>query len=179
MTSDESIITLYFDRDRRAIEETDKKYGRYLLTVAVNILQNEQDGEECLNDAYLSAWNHIPPERPASLKYYLCGIIRNRALSVYRNRTAQKRAGAALCLDELADLTAPEGDSNEIRRVINDFLKSSRPRDMTVFVYRYYYLVPVEKIAEHYRISVQAVYKILNKMKEKLRLRLIKEGIPV
>ena len=67
MSADEYIIKLFFDRDRRAIEEAEKKYGKYLLTVAFNILHNEQDGEECVNDTYLSAWNTIPPENPASL----------------------------------------------------------------------------------------------------------------
>lgn len=50
---------------------------------------------------------------------------------------------------------------------------------MTVFVYRYYYMYPVDKIAEHYRVSVQAIYKILDKMKKKLRDKLNKEGITV
>ena len=180
MSADEYIIKLFFDRDRRAIEEADKKYGKYLLTVASNILHNVQDGEECVNDTYLSAWNTIPPKRPASLKHYLCGITRNNAISKYRSENAQKRAGVTLCIDELNDLAAPEDDdSAEIRRVLDEFLKSCSPRDMTVFVYRYYYMYPVEKIAEHYRISQQAVYKILDKMKNKLRDRLNKEGITV
>ena len=49
MSADEYIIKLFFDRDRRAIEEADKKYGKYLLTVADNILHDKRDGEECLN----------------------------------------------------------------------------------------------------------------------------------
>ena len=46
--SDEQIIDLYFAREERAIEETDRKYCHYLHTVAYNILANEQDVEECL-----------------------------------------------------------------------------------------------------------------------------------
>lgn len=177
MSDDEYIIKLFFDRDRRAIEEAAKKYGKYLLTVASNILHNEQDGEECVNDTYLSAWNTIPPENPSSLKRYLCSIVRNHAISKYRSENAQKRAGVTLCIDELSDLAAPEDDSADIRRVLDEFLKSSSPRDMTVFVYRYYYMYPVEQIAEHYRVSVQAIYKILDRMKKKLREKLNKEGI--
>lgn len=179
MSADEYIIKLFFDRDRRAIEEAEKKYGKYLLTVAFNILHNTQDGEECVNDTYLSAWNTIPPENPASLKRYLCSIVRNHAISKYRSENAQKRGGVTLCIDELDDLSAPEDDSAEIKRVLDEFLKSSSPRDMTVFVYRYYYMYPVDKIAEHYRVSVQAIYKILDKMKKRLRERLKKEGITV
>lgn len=180
MSADEYIVKLFFDRDRRAIEETDQKYGKYLFTVAKNILQNDQDGEECVNDTYLSAWNTIPPQKPASLKRYLCSIARNKAISKYRSQKAQKRAGVTLCIDELGEYAAPdERGSAEIRRVLDEFLKSSKPRDMTIFVYRYYYAYPVDKIANRYGISLQAVYKTLDKMKEQLRKRLNEEGITV
>ena len=180
MSADEYIIKLYFDRDRRAIEETDKKYGKYLLTVAKNILQNEQDGEECVNDTYLSAWNTIPPQKPVSLKRYLCSIIRNNAISKYRSKKAQKRITATVCIDELGEFAAPDGrEAALIRNVLDEFLKSVSRRDMTVFVYRYYYAYPVEQIAARLGLSCSAVYKILDKMKEQLRKRLNKEGITV
>ena len=179
MSADEYIIKLFFDRDRRAIEEADKQYGKYLLSVARNILHNEQDGEECVNDTYFSAWNSIPPNRPASLKHYLCGIVRNHAITKYRSRNAEKRAGVTLCIDELDGFAAPEDDSDEIRRVLNEFLRESDQRDTAIFVYRYYYMYPVAEIAKHYRVSNQAVYKILDKMKSRLRERLNKEGITV
>ena len=40
--SDEQIIDLYFARQERAIEETDRKYCQYLHTVAYNILANRR-----------------------------------------------------------------------------------------------------------------------------------------
>lgn len=51
------IIELYFARDEKAIKETDIKYGRLCFTVAINILGNDEDSEECVNDTYLSVWN--------------------------------------------------------------------------------------------------------------------------
>ena len=32
--SDKDIVDLYWDRDEKAIDETDKKYGKYLYTIA-------------------------------------------------------------------------------------------------------------------------------------------------
>ncbi len=63
--ADEAIIALYFDRNENAICETDKKYGKYLFTIANNIVNNLQDSEECLNDTYLKTWNAIPPAKPS------------------------------------------------------------------------------------------------------------------
>ena len=64
---DERIVELYWERSESAISETETKYGRYLKTVAVNILSNEEDSLECVNDTYLNAWNAIPPARPKVL----------------------------------------------------------------------------------------------------------------
>ena len=74
---DLTIIELYFARNEKAIEETDKKYGKLCFSVANNILFNDEDSEECVNDTYLSVWNKIPPTRPNN--FYLS----DRPFSVY------------------------------------------------------------------------------------------------
>ena len=58
---DEKIIELFFNRSEQAIEEVDKKYGKTCHNISYNILHNKLDAEECVNDAYLGAWNAIPP----------------------------------------------------------------------------------------------------------------------
>ncbi len=50
---DEKIIDLFFDRSEQAIHELDTKYGKVCHKLSYNILQNKQDAEECVNDAYL------------------------------------------------------------------------------------------------------------------------------
>ena len=74
---DREIIALYWDRDERAITETDAKYGNYCFTVAENILGRREDSEECVNDTWLRAWNAIPPKRPMVLRTFLAKITRN------------------------------------------------------------------------------------------------------
>ena len=61
---DAQIIELVFARSEDAISELDKKYGKLCHKLADNILASAQDAEECVNDAYLSTWNAIPPQRP-------------------------------------------------------------------------------------------------------------------
>ncbi len=78
---DEKIIEMYFDRNQKAVEETEKKYGRYCFSLAARILANKEDSEECVNDTWLSAWNSIPPQRPKYLKMFLAKITRNKALN--------------------------------------------------------------------------------------------------
>ena len=88
---DKRIVELYFVRDEQALTETKEKYSRYLHRVAQNILQNQQDAEECVNDTYLRAWNAIPPHRPSRLSVFLGKITRRLALDRYAALTADKR----------------------------------------------------------------------------------------
>ena len=64
---DEQIVTLYWNRDEAAIQETQAKYDRYLTKIACNILADMEDSRESVNDTYLAAWNSMPPQRPSVL----------------------------------------------------------------------------------------------------------------
>ena len=46
----------------QAIRELDIKYGKVCHSLSYNIVNSRQDAEECVNDAYLGAWNAIPPD---------------------------------------------------------------------------------------------------------------------
>lgn len=72
---DAQIIELFFARSEDAISELDKKYGKLCHKLADNILASAQDAEECVNDAYLSTWNAIPPQRPESLPAFVGTLV--------------------------------------------------------------------------------------------------------
>lgn len=54
MIEDEEIIKLFYERSERAISELDTKYGRFCQRLSYNIVNNRQDAEECVSDAYLA-----------------------------------------------------------------------------------------------------------------------------
>ena len=88
---DEEIINLYWNRQEKAIYETNKKYGRYYNTISFNILQDNEEAKECVNDTYLKTWNNIPPQRPNILKVYIGKITRNLAINQYERKKAKKK----------------------------------------------------------------------------------------
>lgn len=55
MIEDEKIIDLFFERSEQALQELDAKYGETCRRLSCNIVNNVQDAEECVNDAYLGA----------------------------------------------------------------------------------------------------------------------------
>lgn len=88
---DEKIIELFFQRSEQGIRELDHKYGKICHKLSYNIINNRQDAEECVNDAYLGAWNTIPPSRPNPLLSYVAKIVRNVFLKLYWKKAAAKR----------------------------------------------------------------------------------------
>ena len=52
MIDDEKILDLFFARDQQGIRELDRKYGAACRSLSCSIVNNRQDAEECVNDAY-------------------------------------------------------------------------------------------------------------------------------
>lgn len=184
--ADETIVDLYWDRDERAIEETDRKYGAYLMTVAHRILHSREDSEECLNDTYLKAWNSIPPARPGVLRAFLSKIIRGTALDRYEERTRKKRIPAELCvpLSEVESLlpdsaSDDEAEAREIAAILSAYLDKTTDRKLYIFVSRYFFVMSVREIAEKLGCSESTVHKELAAIRQELRAKLAEGGILV
>ncbi len=178
---DKRIIELYFARDEAAIEETSGKYGALCRRIALNILGNELDAEECENDTYLSLWQSIPPKKPKSLSGYAAKIVRNHALRRLEYMNAQKRRAVLLPAEELAELIGEETDyaAEELAELISDFLRGVSEDERRVFVRRYFAFEPLEKISADLGFSVGKIKSMLFRMRNKLRVYLEKEGITV
>lgn len=175
--NDNAIIDLFFRRDQAAILEAQEQYGAYCLSVARNILDNEEDSQECLNDLWLKVWNAIPPERPRLLRAYFAKIIRNLAINRHQAQRAQKRAGDrfTLSLEELADCI-PDPDTTEealwtreLGRSLNAFLETEKEPDRVLFVRRYFSCQSCAEIARDLGLSLGQVKTRLSRMRDRLR----------
>ncbi|MEY8576557.1 sigma-70 family RNA polymerase sigma factor [Oscillospiraceae bacterium 21-37] len=109
----------------------DVKYGKLCHKLSRNILNNRQDAEECVKDAYLGVWNAIPPAKPNPLRAYVCKVVRNISLKLYYKNKAEKRNSVYdIAIQELEDyLPAPntvEGEikTRELAHIIENFLDS-------------------------------------------------------
>ncbi len=184
LLSDGDIIDLYWQRQERAIKETDRKYGSYLHTIAYNIIHDNLDCEECLNDTYMGTWERIPPARPNVFRVFLAKIMRNIALDRFRRNRASRRIPSELVvsLEELDECiptaTSPETEYfvKELGILLNDFIRSLTPREEFVFVCRYYYSDKISEIAGLLDMSEKTVYRDLAQMRKCLREHLEKEG---
>lgn len=180
---DLQIIDLYIKRDETAITETSNKYGAFCRSVAKNILTLEEDTEECVNDAYLHAWNSIPPQRPASLGAWLGRVVRNISLDLWRKNHRQKRySGIEEIFYELSDcVPSPQTVEKEIEGkdlsgVINSWLASLPKDDRVLFVRRYWYGDTVNELAKELGMTAGSLAKRMYRLRIDLKSALEKEG---
>ena len=182
---DSEIVKLYWDRDPEAVAESSRKYGNYCFSVAENLLADSRDSEECVNDTLLGAWNSMPPNRPAKLKFYLAKITRRLAFNRWHSRTAEKRGGGQLplVLEELEECIAggrnPEEEvqAAELSGSIRRFVKSLPAREKSVFAGRYFFTEPVEQVAKENGLTVNHTGVILSRVRKKLRQHLMEEEL--
>lgn len=168
------IIALFSSRDERALTEVQRAYGHFCMGIAMNILHNRQDAEECVNDTWLRAWNHIPPDRPLSLAAYLARIVRNLA---FDRRDYNGRRQTPLALDELVnDIPMADEAANELPALLNAFLGTVDALDRRLFVGRYFYNRRVEAMAKAYSLSANTAAKRLSRMRQALRVYLEERG---
>ena len=184
-TDDQKIIELYCNRSENAIAETAAKYGRYCNAIAYGILGSREDAQECVSDAYLTAWNAIPPRRPADLGTYLGKITRNLSIDRLRTRSREKRGGGEmpLALEELEEVVAgsdsPENEAvrKELTAALNRFLAGLTQQERYVFVRRYWYLDSLGDIAEKTGFSGSKVASMLYRLRGRLKKQLIEEEL--
>jgi RNA polymerase sigma factor (sigma-70 family) len=181
---DEKIIALFFARSEQAIDELDCKYGKLCRRLSHNILGDRSDAEECVNDAYLGAWNAIPPASPNPLQAYICKIVRNLSLKRRARREAAKRSSSyEVALSEIEDcLSAPDSvealvDARELARMMEAFLAAMHTEDRVIFMLRYAYCAPYADIAKRLGLTEKNVSVRLVRIRRRMKRYLAERGI--
>ena len=176
MIDDEKIIEMFFGRSEQGIRELDIKYGKVCHNLSYNIVNNRQDAEECVNDAYLGAWNAIPPVRPNPLLSYIVKIVRNISLKIYWRKEAAKRSGHyKIALEEIEDYIADqktvedEIEARELARIIEEFLDTLTLENRVIFMRRYWFADSYKDIAEFVGLSEKNISVRLTRIRQKMK----------
>ena len=155
---DSGIIDLFFQRSETAIENTSKKYGFYLSSIAYRILNSLEDS-----------------------------ITRNLSLDRLQYYAAEKRNAetVAILVELEACLPDPHGsaeaalEESELTEILNRFLGELEPLTCCVFLSRYYYAHTVKEVAAQFDLSEGKTKYLLTKARSALKSRLMEEGITV
>ncbi len=181
---DYQIVDLYWARNESAISESDRKYGRMLRSLSFSCLSSREDAEECVNDTYLDAWNAMPTERPTYLGAFLSKIVRRISIDRFRHDHCAKRGGMGNVVQELSDCIPDTGlslvdefENGRLRGALNSFLAGLPQEKRVMFVQRYFYAYPINRIAQVMQLSESNVKVSLHRIRESLRNYLEKEEL--
>lgn len=184
---DSNIVDLYLARDEEAIVQSAKSYGKKIKSLAGRICNDETIAEECENDTYLRAWNSIPPHEPRTYLFsFLAKITRFLAIDRLKEMTSQKRNAEIVELSHEIESVIPSGQTvdsefmgDELKRIINAFLRKLPEEKRNVFIRRYWFMESVAEISEKYSISEGKVKTILFRVRAELKKWLEKEGYSI
>ncbi len=176
MIDDEKIIEMFFERSEQGIRELDIKYGKVCHNLSYHIVGSRRDAEECVNDAYLGAWNAIPPAKPNPLLTYVCKIVRNISLKIYWRKEAAKRScHYTIALEEIEScIAAPntveaEIETRELARIIESFLDTLTTENRVIFIRRYWFSDSCKDIAEFVGLSEKNISVRLTRIRQKMK----------
>ncbi|MBQ6670210.1 MAG: RNA polymerase sigma factor [Firmicutes bacterium] len=181
---DSGIVELFLERNEQALVFAARKYGASLRKIALAVLGDESDAQECENDAYLKAWNSIPPNEPRTwLLPYLSKLVRETAIDRLRKEQAKKRAAQFTELTQEIESSLPslndvetEVDGALLSAAISAFLRQQPLQKRNIFLRRYWFMDSVAEIAKRYSVSEGKVKTVLFRLRGDLKDHLKREG---
>ena len=181
---DSGIVELFLERNEQALVFAARKYGVSLRKIALAVLGDESDAQECENDAYLKAWNSIPPNEPRTwLLPYLSKLVRETAIDRLRKEQAKKRAAQFTELTQEIESSLPslndvetEVDGALLSAAISAFLRQQPLQKRNIFLRRYWFMDSVAEIAKRYSVSEGKVKTVLFRLRGDLKDHLKREG---
>ena len=183
---DEKIIVLLFERSEQALWELDQKYGNLCRSLSYRIVNSRWDAEECVNDAFLGAWNAIPPAKPNPMLSYLLKIVRNLSLKCYWKKEAAKRNSSyTIALQEIEACIADrctveeELEARELARIIESFLDTLTAENRVIFIRRYWFSDSYDDIAKRVGLSEKNISVRLTRIRRKLKDYLIEREVDI
>lgn len=176
---------MLWNRDEQALKETARQYGALCRAVALDILEDAQDAEECVNDALLAVWNSIPPAKPENYRAYLLKILRNLAIDKSKARQRNKRGNGqyAEALDELAEVlpsvhsTERIVEQRELLSAVTGFLKTLNATQRSIFIRRYWCFASFAELAADFHMTENNVKVTLTRLRKRLQEYLKKEDL--
>lgn len=177
--TDAQIIEGIKKRDQEALLYLQRRYEAYCRKIAWQLLREEAAVEECLNDVWLALWRS--DTEPRELKVWLAKITRNAALHRIRSAEAQKRSACTVLLDELAEcipdpLRQGEMERQELKELLEQFLKTLKKEERYLFLRRYWYGYSIPELSLELSWQEARINSLLYRLRQRLKKLLEKEG---
>ena len=141
---DAHIVDLFLARNEEGIRAAADKYGVRLRQLGFRLLPDRLTVEECENDAYLAAWNSIPPHQPRDYLFpFLARLMRHGVLDRCRAIRRRNEIARLIALTRELEECVPGPDHTQelvdgmaLGEALNAFLKALPEEPRNLFLRR-------------------------------------------
>jgi len=179
--NDRQLLKLLRADPADGINEAICTYSGLLTAVAMRILKDHHEVEECVADTFISMWKNIHTLSKAdNLKAYLLCMVRNNAIDRYRRLKKQNM----ISIDSLDGFEIVADDDVELLIVKNEFMATLQKiimklpeQNRDIFMRKYFLFESIREIAENLNLTEVQVKDRLYRARKQLRDKLKKKGI--
>lgn len=147
-------------------------YSDMVYRIALNIVRNREEAQDIVMDVFMSLMKQNAFNDELHIKRWLIRAAENRAINVVKSARVSRTAP----LDELLQNTLSAPLSENEYDVLNMVMRLPDKLKTTVYMF-YYEDMSAEEIARALGISVNAVYKRLERGRSALKISLEGEAI--
>lgn len=156
-------LKAWINGDELAFQHVVSGYFRQMYAFALQMIQNQQDAEELVMNAFLKLWQHkhriVYVARPDE---YLFGILRREIVAHARRRVVATEAIDDIALAELGTVAHPELGMQELHCKYQSALNKLTPRQREVFLLSREQDLTQQEIADETSLSVNTVGNHMN-----------------
>ncbi|MDZ5472830.1 sigma-70 family RNA polymerase sigma factor [Bacillus sp. 31A1R] len=173
-SNDSNFITRLQHQKEDALEFIVDQYLPVIKGIAYKVLSslgNEGIIEECINDVFLSIWNHSGKFQGGSeteFKKWICTITKYKAIDYYR-KTKKKQEYSSEYLPTTMESSAEDElilmeDQAELIKLINQL----EPVDRNIFIMKYFLGLKTEEISTRLGLTHSSILNRIHRGKKKL-----------
>jgi RNA polymerase sigma-70 factor (ECF subfamily) len=179
---EQALIGLAQAGQKEAFREIFEVHKKRIFSLAYQYLQNVEDAEDAMQDAFIKAYHSLPKYNRASgvnFSSWLCRISVNTSIDLMRKRKIREASpledDAGKTVNSNDSRTNPESaaHSQEIREKIDHVLRRLSPRQRMIFILRHYQEFKIREIAEYLNLSEgnvkRQLFRAIGALKEHLK----------
>ncbi len=181
--SDVALLRLIGTRDGAALEALYDRHHRVAMGLAMRLLQNRQEAEDVVQEAFLAVWRRASTyrEERGSVRNWLLTIVHHRAVSQLRRHRPRERPVTVVELLGSPDETEADMLDQAVRHMeaqrVRAALLALPIEQREALLLAYVGGLSCQQIAERSRVPLGTVKGRLRLALHKLRLSLLAESL--
>jgi RNA polymerase sigma-70 factor (ECF subfamily) len=167
--SDEEIITLLLDRDKRGVSSLYQVHSRLIFGVIYRIVKLEDVAENVMQDVFLKVWQNIESYNPSKGRFltWVVNIARNASIDVIRSKDYRKNRQTEDMDSEAAHHRSDEMDVDHIG--VKEIVEKLHPKYSTLINLIYFEGYTQQEVAEKFDMPLGTVKSRIRKAFSELR----------